>query len=926
MNTHIPILPKRVLLRQAARRVAGINVLMVLVIACLAIWLQHAAMDRAANQTMHTLMQFHGDKLTLFDQEWQEMAIRLHNRLELLNLFSNPTPPWETLRSRLPTEANPLLAAILITDSTRQLLFSHTQQPIGISERFVHSGKQGWHVAPDSGTLYRWFALPFWLGANGSGELITFIPIDNSLLFRNTLPYTDLFLLHDERIVASSIGFTDPVSELLQDGTHWHDNQRHDQRTIPWDKNQPASPQLVIRHNATPLFTLTELLVAGIALLLMISWLFWQTLGVWTMRLTQRITTLCRVAQEFSLGCQLTPEIQQSLQEVRDRSHDEVSAVANAMAQAQESVTRELNARMRIQNDLQRISSYNQLLLEAAGEGIYGLDTSGRTTFINPAATRMIGWSTDQIIGYSLHDLIHHTRPDHTPYPRAECRVFTAIRRGTTQHVTDELFWRQDGSSFPVEYTSTPIMDQNNILGAVVVFRDISERIQAERHAREYLIYQGMINGLYDISYRPVPLKTQLHQALELILSVPWLAIQAKGAIFLAQSQRLRMVAQQGLDANLQARCQEVAFGHCLCGRAARSRTLLHADGIDARHDITFPEMTPHGHYVVPIHTGERLLGILTLYLQPGQPTSPEKENLLLAMGHTLGSMIERKELEESLQQHNLLLEERVQTRTAELHEHLATLKNTQNQLIQSERLAALGGLVAGISHEIKTPVGTGFTAVTYLESELNKFLTLCQQGQPRREELDHFLENLSEATRLIKANLKRASDLILSFKQVAVDQTSQEKRRFDLKEYLEETVFTLRPKLKTTRIRVTVSCPEGIWLYSFPGAISQVIANFILNSLTHAFTRDQEGEIHIQAGLLTSSMVFLHYRDNGCGMDADTLKQIYEPFFTTNRNQGGSGLGMHIVYNLVTQRLNGNITAQSRAGVGTEFHIQFPV
>ncbi|MBF0272616.1 MAG: PAS domain-containing protein [Magnetococcales bacterium] len=919
---------KETLSHQAVRRVTIITLLLVALIAVLALWVQHAAMNRAARQVLTTLERFHAEKMNLMDQEWQEQAIHLHNRIEMLNLFTSQAPPWELLRTALQQESISLFSGVIVTDGSRRVIFTHTNQSLDPPHAFDRSGEHGWFVSPATGILHRWVALSLWLGPFGQGELIVLVPIENGLLFRSTLPYTDLFLLHDNRVVASSLGSILVDPETLRDGTFWQGNQRLDQLSLPWEPNgKPDSPRLVIRHHASPLFSVADILLASATLFALISGLFWKTLGAWMIQITRRINTLGWVAQEFSKGFDLTPAIREALDTARDKDRDEVSAVADAMAMAQESITRELNERKTAQADLQRISTHNALLLEAAGEGIYGLDTAGLTTFINPAAARMIGWEPEAIIGRSLHDLVHHTCADHTPYPRAACRVFAAIRRGETQQVRDELFWRQDGTSFPVEYTSTPIIDQNTILGAVVVFRDISERIRAEQQARDYLTYQRILNGLHEISYRHIPLQEQLEQALTLILSIPWLAIQAKGAIFLDQpgKQTLRLTAHTGLDDSLLTLCREVPHGHCLCGRVAQSRTLLHADCVDHRHDITLPHMEPHGHYVAPIVSGERLLGILTLYLSPGQTHSPEEASLLMAMCHTLGSMIERKNLEESLQYQNSFLEEKVRERTAELHDHLTTLKNTQNQLIQSERLAALGGLVAGISHEIKTPVGTSFTAVTFLESEMVKFLAIYQQGQTRREDLDRFLENVSEATRLIKANLKRASDLILSFKQVAVDQTSQEKRRFDLQEYLEETVFTLRPKLKNTRHRVTVDCQPDLVLHSFPGAISQIVANFILNSLTHAFAPDAEGEITIQAGRTDDKTVFLRYRDNGRGMEAATLKQIYEPFFTTNRNQGGSGLGMHIVYNLVTQRLDGTIEAKSAPEQGTDFRIQFP-
>lgn len=896
-------------------------------IALLAAWFQHTAMNTTSRQLMVSLEGFYNKKIIQLEQDWQEMAFKFHNRLELHNLFNDPDTQWQRLQHELDQEITNQFSLILVIDSDQRILFKQSTTPITLPERFDTTKSINWFKNSATGILYRWFSQPLWLGSLGNGELILFIPIENSLLFHISLPYTDLFLIEQNQITASSLGVTSLSVEQLRDSTYWQGKSRFDQISLPWGKPDNLAPQLVIRHHSTPIFSATDILLAGISIFSLLSVLFWGTLGIWLLRLTRRITILSWVAQEFSKGYHLTLAIRHALNTARHTGHDEVTDVANAMEHATELVEHELLARQQAQASLQKISSHNQLLLNAAGEGIFGLDDSGRTTFINPAGALMLGWEPEDLTGKIIHDIMHHTNPDNTPHTQENCLIYAAIQMRETQHVTNELFWRKDNTSFPVEYTSTPIFDNHTILGAVVVFRDISARIQAEKQALHYLTYQRIVNGLYEISYFKIPLQEQLEQALDFIFSVPWLAIQAQGAVFLANSttQTLQLVAHKGLNNELLTLCQYVPYGHCLCGRAATAKAIIHANCIDERHDILFEGMAPHGHYSVPILSGEQLLGVLTLYLQSGQARNQEEESLLQAVGNTLGSMIERKKLEESLHNQNLFLEDKVLERTAELQDHIAFLQTAQNQLIQSERMAALGGLVAGISHEIKTPVGIGYTAVTYLESETVKLLAAYEQKNLQKETFDQYLENATEATQLIKVNLKRASDLILSFKNVAVDQTSQEKRRFNLKEYLEEILFTLHPKIKKTQHQVIITCPESIELFSHPGALSQIVANLILNSLTYAFENHESGEIRINAGITPDTHVFIHYQDNGKGMDKETQKKIYEPFFTTNRNQGGSGLGMHIVYNLVTQRLNGTIQCISAPEHGTQFQIQFP-
>jgi signal transduction histidine kinase len=283
----------------------------------------------------------------------------------------------------------------------------------------------------------------------------------------------------------------------------------------------------------------------------------------------------------------------------------------------------------------------------------------------------------------------------------------------------------------------------------------------------------------------------------------------------------------------------------------------------------------------------------------------------------------ERKQVALKLRELNETLEQRVSDRTEELQESLETLRRTQAQLVESEKMAALGKLVAGIAHEINTPIGVGVTAASHLETIVTELLENLNGIEP--EESARILNRAAEASRIILRNLRRAADLIRNFKQVAVDQTSQQHREFEFGEYVRGVLISLRPKLKKTKHRVTVNCPEPINLKSDPGAISQIITNLIMNSLIHGFDGIEAGEIQIDIKKDKKSVLF-RYRDNGVGIKETELRQIFEPFFTTRRREGGSGLGLHVIYNLVTQGLGGTITCSSEEGKGVEFRIQIPL
>ena len=239
--------------------------------------------------------------------------------------------------------------------------------------------------------------------------------------------------------------------------------------------------------------------------------------------------------------------------------------------------------------------------------------------------------------------------------------------------------------------------------------------------------------------------------------------------------------------------------------------------------------------------------------------------------------------------------------------------------------MASLGGLVAGVAHEINTPIGVGVTAASHLQEEVKSFAKKASESQLTRRDLSNFIEDAEESTRIILSNLERAAIQIRSFKQVATDQSVEAKREFFVKEYLSEIILSLRPQLKKTKITVDIDCDEAARVNSYAGAFSQIVSNLVTNSLRYAFDENEEGNITLSYKV-QGSTGFLEYIDTGKGMEPEVLKNIYEPFFTTGRDKGGTGLGMHIIYNVVTQKLQGKISCQSSPGYGIHVVIGFPL
>ncbi len=276
------------------------------------------------------------------------------------------------------------------------------------------------------------------------------------------------------------------------------------------------------------------------------------------------------------------------------------------------------------------------------------------------------------------------------------------------------------------------------------------------------------------------------------------------------------------------------------------------------------------------------------------------------------------------LKRHKSHLQELVEERTSKLNESLENLNNTKDYLIQSEKMAALGGLVAGVAHEINTPVGIGVTAASHLEGETRKFTKAYENGELTRKALDSYVKIVNESCGMILSNMNRAADLIHSFKQVAVDQSSQENREFNVKKYLHEIFASLNPKFKNTSLTINVECADDLTINSYPGTMSQIITNLALNSLIHGFEDKENGTIDLKV-VKENGNIKINYSDTGHGISEENLTKIFDPFFTTKRGYGGSGLGLHIVFNLVTQTLGGSIECNSKEGEGAEFIIEFP-
>ncbi len=278
----------------------------------------------------------------------------------------------------------------------------------------------------------------------------------------------------------------------------------------------------------------------------------------------------------------------------------------------------------------------------------------------------------------------------------------------------------------------------------------------------------------------------------------------------------------------------------------------------------------------------------------------------------------------------NSELEDRVIERTEnlqktvdELNHTLSELHSTQSKLIEAEKLSSLGGMVAGIAHEINTPLGLCITIHSYIDDNYKELRERFDSGNIRKQDFVEFTAMMDESLGILDKNLQRAAHLIKSFKQVSEDQTGEHIRDFSLHDYLHEVMETLSPRFKQTQHQVNIDCSSSLRLQTLPGAISQVITNLVMNSLLHGFEHRNDGRIDIICAEERGNVVIC-YRDDGCGLSDEAKQKIFDPFYTTKRGQGGTGLGMHLVYNIVKQRLQGDITLDD-SEQGTAFRLIIP-
>jgi PAS domain S-box-containing protein len=515
--------------------------------------------------------------------------------------------------------------------------------------------------------------------------------------------------------------------------------------------------------------------------------------------------------------------------------------------------------------------SYRKLF-EGSVDGIYVTTPAGALLNANPALARIMGYETPEDMGNSVDDI------SRTIYVLPEARA---------QY---QALMQRDGMVREFEYQ----VRRSN--GAILWLSDSATVVRDQ--AGEVIRYEGTVRDITDQKRAEDAIAEGRRLLQQVIDTVP--------AVINVKDKQLRYVLMNRYMAGIFGVEPADAIGHTTTDLMSR----YGAQKTDENDRRVLEAGTGLGFYEEEYLDSAGNLRQWLVNKLPLLKADGEIENIV-TVALDIG---ERKRGE---------LEMRKAKDAAEAA--LRNLRETQNSLIEAEKLAALGRLVAGVAHEVNNPVGISLTVASSLERKSTNFAAEVARGDLRRSSLNEFLETTRDASSQLVANLNRAAELIQSFKQVAADRNYSDQRSFDLGDLTEQVVMSLRPGLRKHHLTLNVECQPNLTMNSYPGPYGQVLTNLFLNAVAHAFPDGRPGAVDIRVRESGKDNVEIIFSDNGCGMSLDVRRRAFDPFFTTRRDQGGTGLGLHIVYSIVTNRLGGRLDLDSEPGEGTRIQIILP-
>ena len=526
-----------------------------------------------------------------------------------------------------------------------------------------------------------------------------------------------------------------------------------------------------------------------------------------------------------------------------------------------------------------------QSILNSSQDAVLGIGPDGECLFANSRCHELVGVPVGTLIGTSVHDAIHArilgvADPD-------GCRFCSARTATDFQNFYNEALQSADGTVLDIDYHSFPVKSDAHSFSWVVTMTDISERRAIERR------YESLVATL------PVGIYN----------------LDPAGRLVYANGRFFELVGVP----------REELLGEPLT-------RILHPDDAPAA-EKTLAETMERGEPFLIEHRLRRADGRALWVLSSGN-AHRDRAGEIVGVNGIYTDISDRKLAQAELEELNATLESRIEERTAELRfantelrESMVQLQRTQEALIESEKMAALGNLVAGLAHEINTPIGISKGAASHLAAAVADFQAHVQESSADGDRVGKLGRVLTESADLIQSNLSRAANLIARFKRVSVDQSFADERHFSLLENINDAVASFSRELADADVTVDVQCDGQLQIWGDPGCYTQMHAIVLRNALDHAFSALSAGgdrSVGIEVRSREAALTII-YRDNGRGVTDEVRRHLFEPFFTTRRHNGGTGLGLHILYLLVTKTLGGRVSCED-AGQGMLLRVELPI
>lgn len=531
-------------------------------------------------------------------------------------------------------------------------------------------------------------------------------------------------------------------------------------------------------------------------------------------------------------------------------------------------------------DEFRKVQEKYERLLNSAPDALVFVNNDSKIVMVNAQFNKMFGYSNDEVINTRLDKLIpERFRDRHDEHVED---FFTHPRVHPMGSDFEVYALKKNGEEFPVDITLSPLSTDEGLLITAAI-RDITKRKLAEEQVELNYHIQRVMNSMLQLSLEPLPLETQFERILDLIISVPYLSLKSKGAIYMVEDDNpdvLVMKAQRGFSDEDSIPCRTIPFGQCLCGQAALIPGVVYSDHLDNRHNMHSEGTFPHGHYCVPILSGNESLGLINLFIKEGHRRNETEEGFLTSVASTLASIIKHDKTDREK-------------------------KRLQKELAESEKLAALGRLTANVAHEIRNPL----TAIGGFARRLNKSIP---EGTNDKEYADFIITEVKRLEGILKNVLSFSRDVKLQTEALQIHE-------------IVERVLKVNEEICMERsIKVHTSYNDLIPIYIDPAQVHEAIENIILNAIE---AMPEGGDLSVVTGKKTMDgkpFVYAEIRDTGTGISGDKMDMIFEPFYTTKIAQKGTGLGLPITKKIMEEH-GGLIKVESVGGKGSTFTLYFP-